>query len=229
MEGMPQCQRLDPVMVAQAMIGDVHCVTTTDWRDALPVLCGQHVALRELRQSDAASLLELLTREEVSRFISPPPKTVEGFERFIAWTIRQRTAGTYICFAVTLYGSDTALGIFQVRQLEPGFRTAEWGFAFGSQYWGTGVFQDGADLVLEFVFKTLGVHRLEARAAVLNGRGNGALLKIGAVQEAVLRKSFQCKGQYVDQILYTILAEEWRSSRVTPLKRLRVLAVSRVH
>ena len=78
--------------------------------------------------SDAASLCALLTTEEVSRFISPPPTTVEGFERFISWTLRQRVAGTYVCYAVTLRGFDTAIGIIQVRQLEAGFGTAEWGF-----------------------------------------------------------------------------------------------------
>jgi RimJ/RimL family protein N-acetyltransferase len=188
-------------------------VISTDWQDGLPTLCGKQVVLRELRTSDAPSLFKLLTTEEVSRFISPPPSTVEGFERFIAWTIRQRAAGKYVCFAVTLQGFDTAIGIFQVRELEPGFGTAEWGFAIGSDFWGTGVFQDGAELVVDFAFDTLGVHRLEARAAVLNGRGNGALQKLGAVREAVLRRSFLHNGQYLDQVLYTILDEDRQSSR----------------
>ena len=100
-------------------------------------LRGEQVVLRELRASDAPSLFALLTTEEVSRFISPPPTTVEGFERFIAWTLRQRAAGTYACFAVTVRGFDTAIGIFQVREIEPGFGTAEWGFAIGSAFWGT--------------------------------------------------------------------------------------------
>jgi ribosomal-protein-alanine N-acetyltransferase len=171
------------------------------------------VILRELRASDAPSLFALLTTEEVARFISPPPTTVEGFEKFIAWTIRQRAAGTYACFAVTLKGYDTAIGIFQMRETEPGFGTAEWGFAIGSPFWGTGVFQEGADLVLEFAFETLGVHRLEARSAVRNGRGNGALRKVGAVQEGLLRKSFLRNGEYLDQVLYGIVEDDWRSSR----------------
>ena len=37
--------------------------------------------------------------------------------------------------------------------------------------------------MLDFAFETVGVHRLEARSAVANGRGNGALRKMGAVQE----------------------------------------------
>ena len=98
-----------------------------------------------------------------------------------------------------------------VRQLEPGFGTAEWGFAIGSAFWGTGVFQEGAALVLEFAFETIGAHRLEARAAVQNGRGNGALLKLGAVQEGILRKSFLRNGTYHDQVLYAIVEDDWRA------------------
>jgi ribosomal-protein-alanine N-acetyltransferase len=188
-------------------------VVSSDWQRRLPVLAGDHVVLRELRRSDAESLFGLLTSEEVARFISPPPTTIEGFERFIAWTHRQRTAGTYACFAVTLKGFDTAIGLFQVRGSQPGFDVAEWGFALGSSFWGTGVFRESAELVLGFTFGTLGVHRLEARAAIKNGRGNGALRKIGAVQEGILRKSFERKGEYLDQAMYAILRDDWLSAR----------------
>jgi RimJ/RimL family protein N-acetyltransferase len=200
-------------------------IVSSDWREQLPVLSGAHVELRELRRSDAPSLFAMLTSEEVARFISPPPTTLEGFENFIAWTHRQRSAGAYACFAVTLKGYDTAIGIFQVRELEPGFATAEWGFAIGSAFWGTGVFKASADLVLEFAFDTLGVHRLEARAAIRNGRGTGALRKTGAVQEGLLRKSFLRNGEYLDQALYSILSDDWRTARedrLNPRGSLRV-------
>ena len=187
--------------------------TSSDWRGGLPVLVSDHVTLRELRLSDAPSLLAMLATEEVVRFISPPPTTVEGFERFIAWTHEQRAAGQYICFAVVPKGYDVAVGLFQVRQLEPGFGTAEWGFAIGSPFWGTGIFAEGARMVVDFVFEEVGVHRLEARAATRNGRGNGALRKLGAVQEGVLRRSFLRNGEYLDQLLWSILDEDWRQSK----------------
>jgi len=215
---MPYREELQTIAVTPA----ADRVATSDWRQALPTLRGAQVVMRELRATDAASLFALLTTEEVARFISPPPSTVEGFERFIDWTNRQRAAGTYACFAVTLAGFDTAIGIFQVRETEPHFGTAEWGFAIGSAFWGTGVFLDGAELVLDFVFDTLGVHRLEARAAVRNGRGNGALQKIGAVQECVLRKSFQKNGAYLDQVLYAVVDVDWRAIRASAVAAVRV-------
>lgn len=193
--------------------GKTPAVIVADWREQLPVLANGCVVMRDLRASDAPALLELLTTEEVARFISPPPTSVEGFERFIAWAHRERLAGRYACYAVVPAGLDVAIGIFQVRQLEPGFGIAEWGFAIGSAFWGTGVFRDAAAATIEFAFETVGVSRLEARAAAANGRGNGALAKVGAVREAVLRKSFERNGQYMDQVLWSILRRDWRQSK----------------
>jgi RimJ/RimL family protein N-acetyltransferase len=185
----------------------------TDWRTALPTLIGSGVTLRELRISDAPSLFTAMSTAEVSRFISPPPSTIDGFERFIAWTHRQRAAGQYVCFAVIAPQSDAAVGLFQIRSLEPDFGTSEWGFAIASEFWGSGIFVEAARLVVDFAFTALGTHRLEARAAIRNGRGNGALRKLGAVQEGVLRRSFLTNGEYLDQALWTILKEEWRDAK----------------
>ena len=210
-------QRVHPPREVSTLPTPRTTISTSAWRTGLPVLCGTGVTLRELRLSDAPSLFALLTTVEVARFISPPPTTVEGFERFIRWTHQQRAAGQCICFAVVPDGLDTAVGLFQVRALEPSFATAEWGFALGSPYWGTGLFLEGATQVVSFAFEHLGVHRLEARAAVRNGRGNGALRKIGAVKEAVLRRSFLRRGEYLDQILWAILRDDWR--QVRPVRR----------
>jgi [ribosomal protein S5]-alanine N-acetyltransferase len=194
-------------------------VTTTDWRTALPVLQAAAVTLRELRLSDAATLLEMLSTEEVSRFISPPPTTVEGFERFIAWTHRERSAGRYICFGIVPDGFEHAVGIIQVRTLGAGFDIAEWGFAVGSSFWGTGVFQSAAREVVGFAFNEVGVQRLEARSAVANGRGNGALLKLGATREGLLRKSFLRNGTYHDQVIWSICSDDWREWQRVPASR----------
>ena len=192
---------------------DTGKTTTTDWRHGLPVLAGTTEVLREPLMSDAPSFLAMLTAEEVARSISPPPATLEGFERFITRAHAERMAGNYFCFAVVPAGFDTAVGLFQVRQLEPGFGSAEWGFAIASAFWGTGIFLEGARLIVDFTFDVVGAERLEARAAARNGRGNSALRKVGAVQEAVLRRSFLRNGEYLDEILWSILKEDWLQAK----------------
>jgi RimJ/RimL family protein N-acetyltransferase len=210
MEKMPYQERADVEAAVTAVpVVEPAASEPCDWRNGLPTLTGSLVTLRELRPDDARAMFVAMTTDEVSRFISPPPATVEGFEKFIAWTHRQRAAGQYACFAVVPRGSDTAIGLFQIRSLQADFATAEWGFAIASEYWGTGAFGDGARLAVSFAFTTLRAHRLEARASLQNGRGHEALRKLGAVREGFLRKSFLRHGEYHDQALWTILVEEW--------------------
>jgi len=215
MENMPYQVGFELKHVAAAgSVVEVREQAAGGWRAALPVLSDGRVTLRALKSSDAASLFSMLSTEEVRRFVSPPPADVAGFERFIEWTLSERTAGRHVCYAIVPAGYDVAVGIVQVRQLDPSFSSAEFGAAVGSHFWGTGLFLSAASLVLDFAFEMIGVHRMEARAAVQNGRGNGAMRKLGAVQEGVLRRSLYCRGQYFDQLLWSILADDWRQSRV---------------
>jgi len=204
-------RRVRPASAPAIEPSGVAAAAVSDWRITLPVLANARVTLRELRMSDAPALAEVLTAEEVTRFISPPPATVEGFERFVQWSTEERAAGQGICYAVVPRGGDAIAGIIQVRQLAQGFDVAEWGFVLARTLWGTGLFHEAAELVLEFAFEVVGVRRLEARAAVVNGRGNGALRRLGAFREGILRQSLSCGGRHLDQALWSILAQEWRA------------------
>ena len=136
----------------------VHTVSARDtsWRHALPVLSADGLILREVRQDDASPLLAMLATDDVSRFMSPLPPTLDSFGRFVAWNDEQRTAGQSVCFVVVPEGIGSPVGVFQMRSLEAAFVTAEWGFALGSPFWGSGLFARAARLVLDFAFGTLG-------------------------------------------------------------------------
>ena len=62
--------------------------------------------LRELVKSDSLSLLSMLSSEEVAKFISPPPTTPQGFEKFITWAQRERQAGNQFTFGMVPEGCD---------------------------------------------------------------------------------------------------------------------------
>ena len=196
--------RFDSVPVKQPVIA-----ADADWTTGLPVLKGRRIMLRELVKSDALSLLSMLSSEEVAKFISPPPTTPQGFEKFIAWAHRERQTGNQFTFGMVPEGCDRAVGLVQVRAIAPRFSVAEWGFAVGSPFWGTGLFLASARMTLDFAFQHTAVNRLEARAVVQNGRGNGALRKLGAVQEGVLRGSLLKEGKYLDQIMWSIVSQDW--------------------
>ena len=202
-------QNLEPIRFDAAPVANVNVNVDADWTTGLPVLKGRKMMLRELVKSDSLSLLSMLSSEEVAKFISPPPTTPQGFEKFIAWAQRERQAGNQFTFGMVPEGCDYAVGLVQVRAIAPRFSVAEWGFAVGSAFWGTGMFLASARMTLDFAFQHTAVNRLEARAVVQNARGNGALRKLGAVQEGVLRGSLLKDGKYLDQIMWSILSQDW--------------------
>lgn len=186
-----------------------------DWRTGLPVLSGSLVTLREVTSRDAPTLYESLSDPAVTRHISPPPPTLDAFAGFIAWAQRQRAEGHSVCFGIVPHGLERAIGIVQIRSLETAFLAADWGFAIGANFWSTGAFEEAAELAVRFAFETLGIHRLEARAAKENGRGNGALQRIGASPEAELARSFKREKGYSSQLLWSLTIEDWRQGQLT--------------
>jgi ribosomal-protein-alanine N-acetyltransferase len=180
-----------------------------DWRQGLPELSGARLTLRELRPSDAESLYSELRSPEVRRFMWAPPPSAAAFAQFIEWAHTERATGKYICYGIVPRGETDAAGVFELRQLQPGFVRGELGFVMASRLWGRGLFPEGARRVLDYSFRVVKVHRIEARAPVDNARGNAALQKIGAIREGRLRAAFWREDHYVDQYLWSILDTDW--------------------
>jgi ribosomal-protein-alanine N-acetyltransferase len=216
MEAILSQPNLEPIrFTAAALVTPAPATVDADWTTGLPVLQGRKMRLRELVPTDSLSLLSMLSTDEVAKFISPPPTTPQGFEKFIQWVVRERQAGRQFTFGLVPEGCDHAVGLVQVRAIAPRFSVAEWGFAVGSPFWGSGLFLAGAKMTLDFAFQNTAVNRLEARAVVQNARGNGALRKLGAVQEGVLRGSLLKDGKFLDQIMWSIVAQDWFQARAT--------------
>jgi RimJ/RimL family protein N-acetyltransferase len=183
-----------------------------DWREGLPTLEGELVMLRELRASDAPTIYTELSSPDVKRFIWAPPPSVAAFEKFIEWTPTERIAGKYICYGVVPHGEAHACGVFELRQLQPGFLRGELGFAVTQRLWSGGLFVEAAWLLLDFAFRQVRVHRVEARAAVNNARGNAALKALGARREGTLKEAFWQDDHFVDQYLWAFLDSRWAAA-----------------
>jgi RimJ/RimL family protein N-acetyltransferase len=176
-----------------------------EWRAGLPILANDRVVLRELRLSDAASLYRVAHSPDVARYTWPAPPAVEDLKRFIEWTWTERAAGKYVAYGIVPPGANEAVGLFELRQMQPGFFRAELGFFLDPAAWGTGLFSEAAPLLLDCAFRVIGVHRIEARTTVDNVRSNMALRKLGARQEGTLRAAFVRDGKSVDQHVWAIV------------------------
>jgi RimJ/RimL family protein N-acetyltransferase len=189
------------------------------WRNELPTLTGRTITLREPGPQDLGPLVDLLSLGDATRFGIEEPVNAVGVQELIDRAARERANGISVTYVITLAGTRTIGGLLQVRQLDPAFEAAEWECTIAPSSRGCGIFMEAARLAGSFAFGTLGTHRLEARVLLQNGRGSGAMRKLGAVQEGVLRRSVRSGGEYFDQVLWSILKEDWGEHWVSTAPR----------
>lgn len=146
--------------------------------NALPVLAADDVFLREVTLPDAAPLVSLFARPDVSAHLDPPPATIDDFGAWIALSQSRRANNRAACFTL-LTGGQEVSGLFMALRLD-GDSRAEIGFAMSPTLWGTGVFQKAVTLYLDFLFNQWGIKTLVGKTLVRNGRGVGAMRKLGA-------------------------------------------------
>jgi N-acetyltransferase len=194
-------------------------LTASDWRRELPVLTSRAVTLREPTPADLGALFDLLSLTDATRFGIDDPVTEMSVLDFIERVARNRAAGLGFAYVILPGAARAIVGLLQVKQLDLAWEAAEWEATLAPSARGTGAFLETARLVGSFAFGTIGAHRLEARVLVQNGRANGALRKLGAVQEGVLRRSIRRSGEYLDQVLWSVLKEDWGDHWVSTAPR----------
>jgi len=194
-------------------------ISTPDWQTALPPLAGRVVTLREPASSDVGALMDLLSIGDACRFGLEGAVTELSVRQLIDGMRRSRAEGLAFTYVAVVTAARAVVGLIQVRQLEPSFESAEWECVVAPSWRGTAVFLETARLVGSFAFSAVGVYRLESRVLVQNGRANGAMRKIGAVEEGVLRRSTRRGSEYLDQVLWSVLKDDWSDHWVSTSPR----------
>ena len=186
------------------------------WTERVPSLPGDLTTLREVAASDVYTLFTLFSDPAISAYMAPPPPTLAKFAGFVVWSHQEREQGHGLCFGIVPDGMTAAVGILQVRSLDSMFSSAEWGFVLSPHFWSTGVFFDAASVLVEFVFTTMNVDRLEARIAMRNRRARTAVQKLGARFESTLATSSPQGIPRDPELVWTLKQDDWRNRPRNP-------------
>jgi RimJ/RimL family protein N-acetyltransferase len=189
------------------------------WREQLPVLAARLATLREPAASDIGALIQLLSIPDATPFGIEGRVSDISVRSAIERALADRAAGLGFTYAITAAGKPGPVGLIQMRSSDPAFEVADWECTLAPSARGTGLFVESMRLAGSFAFGTAGVRRLETRVLLENGRANTALRKLGAVQEGILRRSIRRHGEYVDQVLWAMLKEDWGPQWLSPESR----------
>jgi RimJ/RimL family protein N-acetyltransferase len=176
-------------------------------------LTGLRVTLRPMERSDRDDLLRAAADGELWNLpvtSVPSPDTVDAW---IDRAIAGRDAGTMLPY-VTVVG-DEIVGSTRFWKLDRQNRTVEIGHSWIAQSWQRSFVNTEAKLLmLSYAFDDLGMNRVQLQTDVLNERSRAAILRLGAVEEGVLRKErIMWDGRARDTVVFSIIDDDWPSVR----------------
>lgn len=91
-------------------------------------------------------------------------------------------------------------------------RVGEIGYWLGESYEGKGIMTRALKAFINYGFSTLNLNRIEMTVAVENERSRRLPERLGFTKEGRLRKVQWLYDHFVDHIMYSLLAEEWKSN-----------------
>jgi N-acetyltransferase len=190
-------------------------------------LAGQTVSLEPLSMEHAGALLEAAQSEEIWLHTLDKPQTIETMQDYIARALGERDNKTGIPFAVRHIEKNRFIGSTRYANIAPLRRGLEIGFTwYAPQFWRTSVNTECKYLLLKHAFETLQYIRVELQAMVDNARSRAAILRLGAIEEGVLRSRIvRRNGQRFDSVFFSILDNEWPAVKA----RLEEALKSRAH
>jgi len=174
-----------------------------------PFLIGERLYLRPLELGDLEACLRWINDPEVTRTLAlyRPLNSLRERE----WLERLYKDDRDIVLAIILKESDKHIGNVGLHRIDWKDRRAELGILIGErEEWGKGYGAEAIELMLDYAFTKLNLHRVFLRVYANNPRAIRCYEKIGFRREGVLRESHFAEGRYWDTLVMGILQREWR-------------------
>ena len=187
------------------------------------VLEGDRVRLEPMRRDHLDELVEAGKYEELWRWTSNQATTRETMSEYMETALAAAESGTAVPFVTIDKPSTTVVGSTRFGNIDPLNRRVEIGWTWISPHFQRSYVNSEAKyLMLRHAFDVWDCVRVELKTDVLNEKSRAAMLRLGAVEEGVLRRHILTySGRFRDSIYYSILDHEWPAIRARLEARLR--------
>ncbi len=155
-----------------------------------------------------------MSRADVCRYLYPEP--IRDQSEAQAMVLRKMDAARIVeendslFLAVVLEEVGQVIGDVMLRYLSQTHRQGEIGYVLNPMYAGRGLATEAARVMLRIGFEELGLHRIIARCDARNLRSVGVMVRLGMSREANFIENEFVKGEWTDELVYSIREVDWR-------------------
>ena len=169
-----------------------------------PEIRTERLLLRPFRADDVDGVFSFSSDPEWGRYLEVPmPYSRRDAEEFVAGAVLF-DAGAKLRWAIVHEGHVSG---FVNLALVAG--AAEVGYGIARPLWGQGLVTEAVTAILRYGFGSLGLARIYAYAVVDNEASWRVMEKLGMLREGFLRRHRVIHGEYVDDVLYSIVRGDW--------------------
>jgi len=172
------------------------------------------LVLRRFEAGDLDAFYAYHSLPETARFLPGEAKSytksMESVGKYANFVFEKE--GDWICLAIEAADSPGLLGEVVLKWL-PGCGQAEIGWSLAPEARGRGIASEAAAALLKLGFEELGFHRIDAKLDALNTASAALCERLGMRLESTQVDKWHYKGQWATEVVYAILADEWKSRR----------------
>ncbi len=169
--------------------------------------------INALRPTDAPVLFGYRADPEVARFQSWRPANLAEVGDFIAAQASADMAEGWFQRAIRLRQGGDLIGDIGIHMAAEVEASIEFGISIAPAWQQQGYAGEALKALFAWVFGTLGRHRIHASVDPRNLASMAMLRSLGMRQEAHFRKSLWFHGEWADDVVFAMLAQEWSSHR----------------
>ena len=170
------------------------------------------LVLRRFEAGDLDAFYAYHSLPETARFLPGEAKSytksMESVGKYANFVFEKE--GDWICLAIEAADSPGLLGEVVLKWL-PGCGQAEIGWSLAPAARGKGIASEAAGALLKLGFEELGFHRIDAKLDALNTASATLCERLGMRLESTQVDKWHYKGQWATEVVYAILADEWKS------------------
>lgn len=169
---------------------------------------GTRLYLRTFEAKDEDTLFQLYKQPAVCMYLLHEPWTsANSAEAFQKKCVQKRLSHQTALSLAVVYDHRVIGDLSVWRTGQPD--CVEIGYAFDPAYSGQGFAQEALQLLINWLFSTQQVHRIQATLDARNTPSANCCRRIGMREEAHFIQDWWNKGQWTDSLVFGLSAAEW--------------------
>lgn len=172
-----------------------------------PLLETARLVLRQVQQKDVKEIFFLRSDDRVLKYLGRrPAKTIQEATKWIRQINDFEKNNEAITWAITLTQELKLAGTICFWNIRKEHYRAEIGYALHPAYQNRGIMQEAMKAVLDFGFKTMKLHSVEANVHPENASSIQLLERNNFVREGYFRENYFYNGKFYDSAIYSLVA-----------------------